>query len=676
MSAYYRATVHEFLNADTNTIIGQLTQRAVESHATLLLATVISWERTLAALRATFDSLIHTNPAVQDWGILLEYEIPRRGRRIDAVLLAGSIVVVIEFKTGESGDAGAANRQAEHYALDLRDFHRESCGRVIIPIVSISHGADFGPADRLSLGGLVQPPIIANDATLAAAIAHAIAAAPPATIASAALVAWDQSPYEPIPTIIEAAQLLYAHQNVRELSHKHSDSHNLTATTDLLVRAIETAQNERRKIICFVTGVPGAGKTLAGLNTVHSPELMRDGRPAGAFLSGNRPLVKIISEALARDHRERTGEGIAHARRRIGTFIQGVHAFLKEYRPTGKMPPEHVIVFDEAQRAWNAAKSRKKALERATAEERELIENVQSEPALMLSILDRWTDWAVLVALVGGGQEIHDGEAGLVEWGTVQRTQFPHWQVWASPEAVQGGPSVAGSRLYADDESAELRVLIHPGLHLPVAVRSFRASAVAEWVNAVIAGRPDEARRIAADVSEFPIVLTRSLDDARNGLRGLHRCGLLASSGAMRLRANGIEVTADFRNGVSYEEWFLAGPDDIRASSALEIAATEFECQGLELDWTALCWGGDFTRHGEQWEYRRFTGSSWKQVQKPELQEFIRNKYRVLMTRAREGMVIWVPRGDERDSTRDPERLDSTAEYLLQCGVTMLEHSD
>jgi hypothetical protein len=404
---------------------------------------------------------------------------------------------------------------------------------------------------------------------------------------------------------------------------------------------------------------------------------MRDGRPAGAFLSGNGPLVKVLSEGLARNHRDRTGESIHQSRRHVGTFIQNVHSFLKEYRSPKKVPPERVIVFDEAQRAWDATQVEKKFLQRATARERDELGGLTSEPATMLSVMDRFSNWAVLIALVGGGQEIHDGEAGIAEWGRALRQFFPDWHVWASPDALEGGASVAGNRLFAEGERPDIAMREERDLHLPVSIRSFRAEAVASWVNAVVGGRPAEALSLASQVSAFPIALTRSLERAREWLgrstRGLRRCGLLASSGALRLRAHGLEVSSGFRGGISFVEWFLANSDDIRSSNVLEIALTEFECQGLELDWCGLCWGDDFTWTGDGWGFRRLSGAAWKQVRKTSKQEFIRNKYRVLLTRAREGMVIWVPPGDEHDPTRDPARLDSTAEYLRTCGAKLLD---
>lgn len=676
MGAFFAATVGEFLKRDSAAILGELNLRSRSAISTVRVSTIVSWERTISVLKATLLRITAAIPTASDWGLLLEYDIPRRDRRIDCVLLAGRLILLLEFKTGESGAILAAKRQAEHYALDLRDFHRESRDRFIVPIVATHSGA-FTPGFANGAREVVRPVLAASDATLEEAILCAVKAdhsevAAPQTV----LNVWNESAYAPVPNIVEAAQLLFAHQSVRELSHSSAEVYNLTKTTGVLVDSVATAQREGRKVICFVTGVPGAGKTLAGLNAVHSPELMRDGRPAGAFLSGNGPLVRVITEALAQDHHRRTGETLAESRREIRTFIQSVHSFLKEYRRPGKRPPERVVVFDEAQRAWDAAKVRKEFLQRATAEERHDLPATSSEAVVMLSIMDRLPGWAVIVALVGGGQEIHDGEAGLAEWGRAIRDSFPHWQVVSSIDAMHGGASMAGSRLFGGTQPTALSVNIEEHLHLPISVRSFRAEAVATWVNAVVNGDAVEAGGIVRGISAFPIKFTRSLEQARSWLRqqtrGFRRCGLLASSGALRLRAHGLEVSSGFRRGFPLEDWFLAPPTDVRSSNALEVALTEFESQGLELDWLGLCWGGDFSWGENQWQFRHFKGNAWQRVQKPVLQEFVRNKYRVLLTRAREGVVIWVPEGSTGDETRPTEWFDATADFILRCGVSQI----
>lgn len=291
-------------------------------------------------------------------------------------------------------------------------------------------------------------------------------------------------------------------------------------------------------------------------------------------------------------------------------------------------------------------------------------------------------EWCVVISLVGGGQEIHDGEAGLAEWGRALASREGRWEVWMPPEAISGGVAVARQRLFADGQVPAF-ASVKPALHLAVAKRSFRAEKYSEWVNRVIAGDVNEARTIADELSEYPIWVTRELSAAKRILREHAgdelRAGLLASSGAVRLRADGIEVSPDFRNGINWPDWFLRTSGDIRGSSQLEVAATEFECQGLELDWCGICWGGDFVvmPGTTDWNSRRVRTPAgkrprWYFEKSEEKREFARNKYRVLLTRARIGVVIFVPHGDDRDETREIAVFDSTSEFLVKCGATQI----
>jgi hypothetical protein len=433
------------------------------------------------------------------------------------------------------------------------------------------------------------------------------------------------------------------------------------------VEIIQQAQQRSEKVVCFVTGVPGAGKTLAGLNVVHNPALRREGRPAGVFLSGNGPLVKIVSAAIARDHKRRVRA--SGGERTVSTFIQNVHEFVREGLDKPDKPPvERVVVFDEAQRAWDANQNRKKnGLE-------------VSEPETMLSIMDRYIDWAVLVALVGGGQEIHSGEAGLAEWGKTIREKFPNWKVAVSPKALERDASLAGHRLFTDNDPGTLKIQTEPALHLEVNLRSFRARKLVEWVDAVLAGEPQRAAVIVPELCDFPLALTRSQPAARAWLRqhtrGQRRCGLVASSGALRLRADGIELSSGFRQGNRdmFVHWFLAQPPDIRSSNQLEVAASEFECQGLELDWIGVCWGGDFTYDStdQSWVHRNFSGSRWGNLNNEIDRQYLLNTYRVLLTRARQGLVIWIPQGDAGDETRPSAWFNATADYLVRCGLSLI----
>jgi DUF2075 family protein len=442
---------------------------------------------------------------------------------------------------------------------------------------------------------------------------------------------------------------------------------NLTATSTRLLEIIREAQTQQRKIVCFITGIPGAGKTLAGLNVVHNPSLRRDGRAPGVFLSGNGPLVRIVRAAIERDFKRRERE--AGAERTSGTFIQNVHEFVRDaLAKPDKAPAENVVVFDEAQRAWDAKQNEKK-----TGRE-------ESEPQTVLGIMDRHSEWSVLVALVGGGQEINVGEAGLSEWGRTIREHFPHWQIAVSPGALAGDASVAGHRLFIGGERGTTVVHEEPALHLDVNLRAFRVQKLTEWVNAVLAGDTAQAKALASELDKFPLAMTRDLTVARAWLRkhtrGLRRCGLVASSGALRLRADGLELSSGFRQGNRdlFVHWFLNQPPDVRSSNQLEVAASEFECQGLELDWIGVCWGGDLSidASNSTWLFRHFVGTKWQAVTSPIDRAYLLNTYRVLLTRAREGAVVWVPLGDTNDQTRPPVSFDATAEFLRNCGLAEL----
>ena len=329
-------------------------------------------------------------------------------------------------------------------------------------------------------------------------------------------------------------------------------------------------------------------------------------------------------------------------------------------------PSNHAIIFDEAQRAWNRAQNKRK------------FNRDYSEPEMLLGIMERHKDWAAVIALVGGGQEINDGEAGLEEWGRALSERSKNWAIFASPEVLTGGPSTAGHRLF-DPSIAPLAVQTNPALHLRTSNRSLRAENLATWVNHVIEGDAESAGALKI-ADRFPIFLSRDLAQTRTKLQqqgiGPVRYGLVGSSGAARLRAEGLEPNSTFHADYPWEHWYLAGESDLRASFRCEVFATEFEIQGLELDWIGLCWGGDFVWDGVRgWQLRKLLpgpNNRWVSIKNPDRRNYKRNAYRVLLTRARQGMIIFVPKGDELDSTSRPEEFDSIAEFLRECGVTPL----
>jgi hypothetical protein len=668
----YRGRLADFLKDDPTAIVGRLHQSAADDGFSRMWSDQTSaWQEEVVCLQAVCTQLIAATGKASAWTILLEYEIARRGRRIDAVLLTNTVVVVLEFKVGLQAADSSSRWQAYEYGLDLRDFHGGSRDHPIVPIVVPTGSAAVScvlpiAARHLLSATTVHEVIECSPERLAATILAVDACLSDSSSPPIDHEAWCAAGYRPSLNIIEAAERVFAGHEVREISH--STATNLSCTVDAVIRCITEAHRNHQRVVCFVTGVPGAGKTLAGLSAVHDPALRQDARPAAVFLSGNGPLVKIVRAALVRDLRQRI-PGSRDGARQVATFIQNVHSFLGYYafKAQEQAPPEHVAIFDEAQRAWDG---KQMALKKR---------GDKSEAALMLEVMARCPDWSVIVALVGFGQEIHQGEAGLQEWGRAITRTSPVWRVLASPLVLDASAGKEeSSRLFCADVSPTQAIECDADLHLAVSIRSHRAQMVSQWVKFVLEGNSEAACELFKGTSEFPVALTRDLAAAREWLRKQSdggrltgSSGLLASSGALRLRAYGIEVSSGFRRGYPYEEWFLRAADDTRSSSSLEVAATEFECQGLELDWAGVCWGDDmvFDPKAKVWDTRKFIGARWTSPARSAARRYILNKYRVLLTRARRGFVVWVPPGSSADPTRKPHRLDATAEFLIQCGV-------
>jgi len=486
------------------------------------------------------------------------------------------------------------------------------------------------------------------------------------TGAQLSAAAWDQSPYHPVPSIIEAALALRSGLSIREIAHSEASEHEIETVCQVLQSYVDRARSERHHAICFLTGVPGSGKTLVGLGLTHATENKAD--PIH-FMSGNGPLVKVLQHLFTQESRRR-GVPAPKAKIDARALIENVHIFARYHTEDNLgVPSNHAVIFDEAQRAWNRAQNLKK------------FKRDYSEPEMLLNIMERHQDWAIVVALVGGGQEINDGEAGLEEWGRALATSKKDWLVYASPEVIEGGESTAGHRLFADT-AAHDRIATNVALHLRTSNRSLRAERLATWVNLVLEGNAEQAAALKI-TDRFPIFLSRSLDETRNRLQkekiGANRFGLIGSSGAVRLRAEGLESNSSFHADYPWEHWYLADDTDIRSSYACEVFATEFEIQGLELDWVGLCWGGDFIWDERiRWQIRRLqlgSPSKWNSIKNSEKRVYRKNAYRVLLTRARQGMVIFVPRGDADDPTNTPSGFDVTARYLIKCGVIPLDQN-
>lgn len=650
--AWYDSSIAEFCQTAPDAIIGRL---AINGEFALLPTQKEAWLAQIELLQRTLANLTGH--------IFLEFNIPRMGRRIDAVILIGPVVFVIEFKVGEKTIDRAAIDQVWDYALDLKNFHLASHTAPIVPILiptaleKTAHVKFTVDADH------VYRPITTHPEECRKTIELALQKVNGASIDSHT---WGIAPYRPTPTIIEAARNLYAQHSVAAIARYDAGAKNLSVTSQRVEQLVDQAKKEKLKLICFVTGVPGAGKTLVGLNiaTQHRDET----RPTHAvFLSGNGPLVAVLREALTRDEVSRqaakgqkTKKGRIHES--VKAFIQNVHHFRDEALVDTGAPSEHVVIFDEAQRAWNL-----KQTANFMRRKRNHTSFGQSEPEFLISYMDRHQDWAVIVCLVGGGQEINTGEAGIGAWLDAVNLRFPHWHMYISANLTD---SEYAAETSLESLSERKKTFFDDSLHLSVSMRSFRAENVSYFVKSLLDCDISNARDAFRNFSRnYPIVVTRDLSSAkqwvREHARGTERYGLLASSKAQRLKPHAIDIRVD----IDPVNWFLNGRDDTRSSYYLEDAATEFHVQGLELDWTCLSWDGDLRFSGAGWSYNRFRGTSWCQVGDANIKNYLRNAYRVLLTRARQGMVIFVPAGDSSDSTRKPEFYDETYKYLADLGI-------
>jgi hypothetical protein len=634
------------------TLAGQTVQRAQTD----------SWLAQLAILRQ----------ALQDFRgkgrIFFEFSVPRLGKRIDVVVIIEQVIFVIEFKVGETTFTGSATDQVWDYGLDLKNFHETTHDAPVVPILIATEAEPVAYVLKGSThnDGLFSPiHVVPNKLGEALRLAWKEVKGPPIVAES-----WEAGRYRPTPTIIEAAMALYGGHLVSDISRSDAGAINLTQTSSAISELIRDARATSTKAVCFVTGVPGAGKTLVGLD-IATKHFDKSSELYSVFLSGNGPLVAVLREALARDKIRRDKEAGRKTKKgatldEVKAFIQNVHHFRDDCLRDEERPPiEHVALFDEAQRAWDLEQTadfmrRKKRKPGFT----------HSEPEFLISCLDRHVDWAVVVCLVGGGQEINRGEAGIAEWIESLLRSFPKWHIHISPQLHD---SEYGSGSVLKRLNGRPNVFQNRNLHLSVSMRSFRADQVSLFVKAVLDIEEQGAAQVLGQIlSRYPIVLTRDLKTAKTWLReqarGSERYGIVVSSEAQRLKPHAIDV----RPKVDPIHWFLDGKEDVRSSYYLEDVATEFQVQGLELDWACVVWDADFRFTKDGWKHHSFVGDRWNRINQKSRQTFLKNAYRVLLTRARQGMVVVVPKGDPDDPTRDSTFYDPTFEYLKRIGVPVL----
>ncbi len=649
--SYYQNSLEHFRHQTSDEILGEIVKNNM---FTLEQTQRDAWIYQINLMHHALSSL-------REGGIAFEYTIPRIGVRIDNVLIYNGIIYVIEFKVGETTYHKHASQQVLDYALDLKYFHKASQTRKIVPILVCTHAPDADIDIQCDEDGTYH--IVRSNARMLRPIIDYLTSSladSPITIGE-----WACSQYMPTPTIIEAAQALYRGHDVKEISRSDAESYNLSITSDIINQIIDSSKANNRKSICFITGVPGAGKTLAGLNIANTRHNFSDQEHA-VFLSGNGPLVDVLREALARDESKRSNGKIklGLSRKKASAFIQNIHHFRDEALTTSAPPNEKVAIFDESQRAWTKEQTASFMVKRGH------LDWAMSEPEFLISIMDRHKDWAVIVCLVGGGQEINTGEAGLPAWFNALKENFTNWDVYTSSRIIDHeytrGISVS-------DLFGKLHVTVYDNLHLSVSLRSFRSENVSKFVKALL----DIDRQNAISIMQtmkncYPILITRDLSAAKNWVkskaRASERYGIIASSGAKRLKSLGIWV----QNEIEAEEWFLNATDDVRSSNFLENTATEFDIQGLEIDWAIVAWDANYRFVNDHFQYFNFSGTRWNAVHSNEDKLYLKNAYRVLLTRARQGFIIFIPYGDDADETRMCEFYDETYRYLRSQGISEL----
>lgn len=652
--SYYQNTIAEFLVTEELQIFAELTKN---NEYELGEFQKNAWLYQIKFLKQNLIGL--------EGKIYFEYIIPRIGKRVDNILIIDDLILVIEFKIGDKQYHSQTQDQTIDYCLDLLNFHSSSHNKCILPILVSTEAIDV--KNELEVIKKLQKPLRCNSKNFKKNLHDLLYSKIEKKTID--IQAWESGIYQPTPTIIEAAQAFYKGHNVKEISRSDASAINLSVTTDSINKIIERSKKYHKKSICFITGVPGAGKTLAGLN-IAAERLKADKSEHAVFLSGNGPLVDVLRESLARDavktaRLQNSKLSKSESTRKAKTFIQNIHHFRDDNLRHNDPPIEKVVVYDEAQRAWHEGQ-----LAQFMKKKKGINDFFMSEPKYLIQVMDRHDDWCVIVCLIGGGQEINTGEAGLSEWIESLKGNFTKWDIYYS-DKLQSDYS---TYLNNQELSHWLAQNGHKdsNLHLAVSLRSFRSENVSLLIQHLLNNQPEEAYKIYQTVKpDYPIYLTRDLDKAKQWLneraRGSERIGIIASSGGVRLKADGIYV----KNEISSVNWFLNEKDDVRSSYYLEDVATEFDVQGLEIEFSCVAWDINFY-YDMGWKYQKFKGMAWQNIHKSSEQQYLLNSYRVLLTRARQGMVIFIPEPLGDDLTRPPEKYNGIFEYLESCGFDVI----
>lgn len=650
--AYYFNSIPDFINDSSNNIIAELIRHSFEINTDQRDA----WENQINELKNKLSE------CKIDGDIIFEYDIVRLGKRIDVILLIRHMVFSLEFKNGKSVYTAEDARQAEDYAVDIKNFHKESEDLYVCPILIATNAKEI---KNQSLEAYADKQIKLqkeNGETFVNKISDLSFLY--GEDKKIDFNKWFNSPYYPTPTIIDAAIQAFQTHNITEIAHSEAGQEDINRCEETIDMVIDYAKEHGEKCICFVTGVPGAGKTLVGLDTV-TKNLAKGPDNLSVYLSGNGPLVTVLREALVQSSKKmnKTVNNTA-----VKTLIQGSFEFRKYYMGVNDAPAEKILIFDEAQRVWN-----KEKLMDWTAKRMKTVLEV-SEPNFLVNVMNRHEGWAVIICLVGLGQDIYNGEVGINEWFRTVIQDFKNWKIFYSPE-------IFGQ---IEDKNIDKNMILsyenavqNSTLHLKTSIRSFRADKQSLFVDYLLNNSPDNARKIYKDICDkYRIFLTRDIKKAkkwcRSQVRGSRRCGVVACSSAQRLKPEGVFVPTD----IDVKNWFLAPADDLRSSNMMEVVASEFKVQGLEIDWAVVCWDADLRRSNDNnWDYYNFRGTKWLHRNKDDQKRYLLNAYRVLLTRARQGMIIFVPEGvdAEEDCTKNHKYYDAIYEYLISCGIEELE---
>lgn len=662
---YYNNSIKEFLKTDQESLVGQLLIHDVFETTDLQKNAWIEEVKILKEQLADFP----------DGHIIFEYTIPRIGSRIDVVCIIKGILFLLEFKVGDALHRKSTANQVMDYALDLKYFHEYSRERYIVP-VAVATEAETREIKISDTGDQILDVIFCNKDTIQEAITAVLTQYSDQPLPAEE---WMESKYKPTPTIIEAAQKAYRSHTVKDITRNDAEAINLNQTIAAIDKIVEQCKEKHEKAICFVTGVPGAGKTLVGLQ-IASERQNYDQEEHAVFLSGNGPLVDVLHEALAIDQKNRESVTKEEAKRKIKLFIQNIHKYRDAALTRPEAPNEKIAIFDEAQRAWDEP-----SLTDFMKKKKNTLDFNKSEPEFLISIMDRHEDWATIICLVGGGQEIYKGEAGIREWLEALNNGFANWKIYLSDQ-------MSGAEYVGDSTIKELlsnrEYTIERNLHLSVSQRSFRSNNLAAFTKALLDHDTETAKEQYNILKEqyphgelkeqhsyeelkerYPLYITRNLETAKQWVReksrGTERYGLLASSEGKRLRANGIWVLPS----IKHVQWFLGEEDHVDSSYRLEVVATEFQVQGLEIDYGILAWDGDMRIQDGAFAYYHFRGDTWCHTKTEQKKRYTKNAYRVLLTRARQGLIIYIPEGSDTDPTTAREIYDGTYNYFKEIGV-------